>query len=115
MRAHLSDVIRRPSTFGDWWEDLPMRWRWWWREVLLEPGAGWLRWKPAWRERIWHDPPDIDQWVVYPPLHRAWLTLSACWTLPWLALRGQIQWREARPSLADTENLVDEDRSRLYR
>lgn len=96
MRVRAKDILRHPHDLGLWWEDLPMRQRMWWREVLLTKSEGWLCWKPAWRERIWYDPPDIDQWQVFPPLRRAWLALTTwCW-LPWAALRGQIRWSEAR-------------------
>lgn len=114
MRTHLREVVRRPSDLALWWDDLPMRHRWWWRILLLTEGEGWLRWKSAYRERIWYDPPDIDQWYVYPPLHRAWLTWTTCLWLPWAALRGHIRWREVRLSREDTAMLISEDRKRLW-
>jgi hypothetical protein len=112
--VRLGQAVRHPAGFGDWWIDLPMRQRWWWREVLLEPGEGWLRWGSDWRERIHYDPPDIDQWVVFPPLHRAWLAITGYVLHPVFVLRGDCRWNEW-PSLADVAVLKSDDRTRLFR
>lgn len=114
MRAHLSDVARHPSWLSVWWDDLPYRKRSWWWEVLREPGSGWLRWKPEWRERISYDPPDLDQWMVYPPLHRLWLAVLGIVMHPRFVLQGDCRWNEW-PTWSDVSCLVDEDRRRLYR
>lgn len=89
-----------------------MRRRHWWRWLLFEPGAGWLTWKGDHRERVCYDPPDFDQWTVYPPLRRVWFFLRSCFALPWLAVRGQIRWRESFPSWGDLDVLIDDDRRR---
>jgi len=75
MRATLKDVLHSPSWLGEWWIDLPARRKWWWRELLFMPGAGWLRWKQEMVEsyRSYWEPPDPI--VIFPPLHRLWLML----------------------------------------
>lgn len=87
--------------------------RYWWSIVLFEPGAGWLRWKPDWREQTYYDPPDHEEWRVYPPVHRSAFAVRAWLTHPWYALRGRVRWSEI-PSRHDTDVLVDADRYRLY-
>lgn len=113
MRWTIGDTIVRPARLAGWWIDLPMRERMWWQELLWAPGAGWLRWKPDWRERVYYDPPDIEQWVVYPPLHRAWLAVSMFVRHPWSVWRGECEWNEW-PSLIDVSVLKDDERKRLW-
>ena len=114
MRATVRDVAQHPSWLPDWWGDLPMRRRWWWSQLLFEDGAGWLRWAPAWRERIRYDPPDFDQWRVFPPLHRAWIALTGVVLHPLFVLRGDVGWLEW-PKLVDVRSLRDDERKRLFR
>lgn len=113
MRATVRDAIRHPSWVPAWWDDLPMRRRWWWNQLLLEEGAGWLRWAPAWREWVSYDPPDKDEWQVFPPLRRAWIALTG-WVLhPLFVIRGDVAWHE-RPMLVDVRDLKDDERKRLF-
>lgn len=96
MRATARDVLRHPSWAGDWRADLPMRRRRWWAELLLAPGAGWLRWggTEAWFRTGWNEPPDCG--TVFPPARRAWL------------------WLTRRVPRRELEDLVDPERGRLW-
>ena len=126
-RYRLSDVVHPPEPtrfaptvppFRDrlfcWWEDLPWRRRSWWHEALFAPGEGWLRWRSDYRERISYEPPDIDQWWVFPPLHRYWLAATGWMAHPILVLRGDLRWREF-PVWSDVSCLKSADRRELFR
>jgi hypothetical protein len=114
MRATLRDVVHHPGWLDDWWIELPMRRSSWWREVLLTPGEGWLCWSSDWRRHVSYDPPDLDEWVVFPPLHRAWLAVTGWVRHPWWVLRGDCRWNEW-PSLADVSCLKSDERKHLFR
>lgn len=115
MRATVGDVVRQPKWLASWWEELPAR-RWhWWHEVLFEPGQGWLRWGWDRRERIYYDPPDMDQWQVAPPLRRVWLWVAAYITAPWHMLRHGCSFCQVVCSWSDMQTWTDDDRKRLFR
>lgn len=88
----------RRERLAGWWMDFPPRLcgRRWWRQLLFEPGQGWLRWGTDGREGWggWYDPP--ESYVVAPPARRLWLVLR------W---RDRSAWRA----------MVDEDRGRELR
>lgn len=105
--------MRHPSGLADWWLELPMRRRWWWRELLLEPGEGWLRWAPDWRTSIRYDPPDFEEWQVFPPLRRAWLAVRGVVEHPFLVAKGYVRWAEW-PSMADVAMLKSDERKRMW-
>lgn len=100
MRATIGQLRRHPEYLGSWWIDLPARNRWWWRQLLFEPGAGWLTWKHDYRSTMCYDPPDFDEWAVYPPLRRAWLFLHAWLMHAPLVMQGECRWSET-PSWSD--------------
>ncbi|HEX9992483.1 MAG TPA: hypothetical protein VGB14_06125 [Acidimicrobiales bacterium] len=124
MRTTIGDVARHPAWLPDWWLELPHRRVAFWRDVLYEPGQGWLRWQSDRRERVYYDPPDLDTWVVCPPAHRLWLYLRSWLAAPQLLVVGfrdddgcrhRLSWDEVRPSWDDCwDSLIDGDRRRMW-
>lgn len=108
-RATIGDVMEHPSWLRDWWSDLPMRRREFWWQLLFEPGEGWLRWKGDWRSETTWDPPDHEEWMVYPPLRRLWFFARAWAAHPRLAFGGHVGWRET-PSWSDGAFYTYQDR-----
>ena len=102
MRLTVGDLRRRhrPTDIAAWWIELPGRHLPWWRNLFLEPGLGWLRWKHDYREWMSYDPPDFEVWAVYPPARRAWFWLRAWLLHPLMAAQGEVGWREF-PSWSD--------------
>jgi hypothetical protein len=113
VRYTIKDVFMHPNWFEDWWVDLPMKTKWWWMDLLFDPGTGWLKWKSDYRQQIYNDPPDIEHWVVFPPLHRAWFVLESYVRHPLDVLQRNVKWNEW-PTIQDVAILKDEDRKRLF-
>lgn len=124
MRAILRDVVRHPTWLPDWWADLPLRDRWWWREVLFERGQGWLCWAPDLRNDSLNGDPAFEGYV-YPPARRLWEYVR-WWLLvpyrvvighrdPYVGGRYRWPWRDALPSWRQCWGmLIDSDRRRLW-
>jgi hypothetical protein len=89
-----------------------MRRRSWWRELLWAEGEGWLRWAPG--ERGYYTPSEIEQWVVFPPLRRAWLAIRDVAVHPWLVVRGRVPWNAWPTPLADSRMFKSGERKRLW-
>jgi hypothetical protein len=98
MRATLADVRKHPKWLIAWWIDLPFRRRIWWSDALWAEGEGWLRWKIGWRSRYSYDPPDFEQWAVYPPLRRLWIQIHWIMLIPLLRRREHLSWEELAPA-----------------
>lgn len=115
-RARFSDVTRDPHLLAAWWSDLPPRRRFFWQELLLEPGAGWLRWGGDYRES-WDS---LDGYLydaggcdVFPPARRVWMWLVNHLVAPWYMHREHLSWVEVTCSLSDIPS--DPERKNLWR
>ena len=118
MRAHAKDVPRMVRKHGlrdgvgTWWDDWPWRHKDAWHELLLQPGAGWLRWSLGeGATPMRYDPPEPPEpYSFAPPLRRVWLYLRWAATAPRLMIVGikhddgtryRYAWEEARPGWSD--------------
>ena len=98
VRTTAREVLRHPTDLPNWWIDAPYRRRWFWRELLLAPGQGWLRWSCS-EVDVVEDV--IDGYTLYspygvaPPARRLASWLGGFIAAPWRMARGRDDWPEA--------------------
>ena len=73
MRATLADLKHHPTWFGEWWLELPLRRRSFWRALLTDPGEGWLCWGIYHGYRGGWDGEPPEELMFAPPVRRLWM------------------------------------------